>query len=270
MHKFFPILFFAVSLLSFTYSSRSAFPSGIGEGDSTTIASASLRSSIRRNFETSVVNLYKSMDLKLYGLSEKVFRMGLIGYYNLRIAGELNGKNLVTIIDFTKPSTDKRFYVLDLDQERLIYHSYVAHGRNTGGNIANSFSNKVNSNQSSLGFYVTGETYFGSKGYSLRLHGQDAGYNSNIFRRAVVIHAANYVSESWIQKYGRLGRSFGCPALPADISREVINTIRNRTAIFAYYSDRDYLETSRHLNTDQLIDALAKGADLDISGQAAE
>src|SRR5690606_13191854 len=114
---------------------------------------------------------------------------------------------------------EKRFYTVDLKKKSLKFHSLVSHGKNTGQNMATSFSNTVHSNQSSLGFYLTGETYVGSKGYSLRLDGLDGSYNDKMRERAVVMHEANYVSESWIRKYGRLGRSQGCPALPKEISR---------------------------------------------------
>jgi hypothetical protein len=114
----------------------------------------------------------------------------------------------------------------------------------------------VHSNQSSIGFYVTAETYIGSKGYSLKLDGTEKGYNDNMRERAVVMHEAEYVSENWIKIYGRLGRSQGCPALPKEISKEVINTIKNRTAIFAYFNDEVYLHASPYLNLETLLNRL--------------
>ena len=140
------------------------------------------------------------------------------------------------------------------------YHTYVAHGRNTGENVAKKFSNIPHSNQSSLGFYVTGETYVGSKGYSLRLDGMEKLFNDNIRSRAVVIHAAPYATESWIKKYGRLGRSQGCPALPPHLSREVIDTIKGKTAIFTYFPDEQYLETSEYLELEHLFEKLDQRA----------
>jgi hypothetical protein len=119
--------------------------------------------------------------------------------------------------------------------------------------MASKFSNRVNSNQSSLGFYVTGETYVGSKGFSLKLDGTEREYNSKMRERGVVIHEAEYVSEAWIKKYGRLGRSFGCPALPKELSKEVINVIKNRTVVFAYFNDETYLNTSSYLNVESLL-----------------
>jgi hypothetical protein len=203
--------------------------------------------------EDSLQQLYSIMNLKAYDLTYEVFRYGMIGYYNLQREGKLNDKNLLSIIDFTQPSSSKRFYVLDLNTLQVRYHSYVSHGRNTGENIAKSFSNAVHSNQSSMGFYVTAETYVGSKGYSLKLDGVETGYNDNMRNRAVVMHEADYVSEYWIKQYGRLGRSQGCPALPKEIAHQVIDVIKNHTAIFAYFNDAAYINTSAYLNPTPLF-----------------
>lgn len=206
----------------------------------------------RITFDDSIRTLYNAIGLEQYGLQYNVFRLGMIGYYNLRHEGKLNDQQLISIIDFSKASTEKRFYTIDLGGRQVKYHSYVSHGRNTGDNFAEKFSNIPHSNQSSLGFYVTGETYVGSKGYSLRLDGVEKVYNGNMRKRAVVMHDAAYVSKTWIERYGRLGRSQGCPALPREIAREVIDTIKNKTAIFAYYNDEAYLQASAYLNLDNL------------------
>ena len=210
----------------------------------------------RVNFEDSLRQLYNRIGLSSYNLDYQVFRLGMVGYYSLEKEGALNKKGLITIIDFGRPSTEKRFYTIDLKNKKLKYHTYVAHGRNTGANMASAFSNTPHSNQSSLGFYVTGETYVGSKGYSLRLDGKEKSFNDKIRSRAVVIHAADYATESWIRRYGRLGRSQGCPALPPHLSREVIDHIKDRTAIFTYYPDENYLKASRYLKVEDLFDKL--------------
>lgn len=207
----------------------------------------------RGNFEDSIRSLFHSVGLADVGMAYDVFRYGMIGFYSLKQSGKLSDSNIVSFIDFTKPSTERRFYTVDLDSRTVKFHSLVSHGRNTGENIATSFSNRPHSNQSSLGFYVTGETYVGSKGYSLRLDGVDDRYNSNMRNRAVVMHDADYVSETWVKKYGRLGRSQGCPALPKEISRKVIDTIKDKTVIFAYFNDPGYLKSSAHLNLDKLF-----------------
>lgn len=205
------------------------------------------------SLEDSLQHMYDAIGLEKYDLSYEVFRYGMIGYCSLRQQGKLSNKELLSIIDFTKSSTKKRFYTIDLDKKLVKYYTYVSHGRNTGEDQAKSFSNTVHSNQSSLGFYVTGETYVGSKGYSLKLDGIEKGFNDKLRERAVVIHPAEYVSEYWIKKYGRLGRSQGCPALPVAIAKEVIETIKNHTAIFAYYNDQVYLRTSPFLDLNALL-----------------
>lgn len=207
----------------------------------------------RLQFEDSLVHLYNAMNLSNYGLAFDAFRYGMIGYGTLQQQGRLSDKKLLTIIDFTKPSTAKRFYTLDLSTLQVVYHTYVSHGKNSGENKATSFSNVVHSNQSSMGFFATAETYVGGKGFSLKLDGLEKGYNDNARERAVVIHEAEYVSESWIKKYGRLGRSQGCPALPKALSKEIIQTIKNNTLIFAYYNDATYLQSSAYLNPAPLI-----------------
>jgi len=207
----------------------------------------------RIQFEDSLVHLYNAMNLSDYDVNYAAFRYGMIGYNTLQQQGKLGDKQLLTIIDFTKPSTEKRFYTLDLKTHRVTYCTYVSHGKNSGENKATNFSNVVHSNQSSLGFYTTAETYVGSKGYSLKLDGLEKGYNDNARERAVVIHAAEYVSESWIKKYGRLGRSQGCPALPLGLSKKIIETIKHNTLIFAYFDDAQYLQSSSYLNPDAVI-----------------
>ena len=214
----------------------------------------------RLQFEDSLVYLYNAMNLSDYGLAFDAFRYGMIGYGTLQQQGRLSDKKLLTIIDFTKPSTEKRFYTLDLSALRVTYHTYVSHGKNSGENKATTFSNVVHSNQSSMGFFATAETYIGGKGFSLKLDGLEKGYNDKARERAVVIHEAEYVSESWIKKYGRLGRSQGCPALPKELSKEIIQTIKNNTLIFAYYNDLAYLQSSQYLNPAPLISSLSASA----------
>lgn len=203
--------------------------------------------------EDSLQHLYEAIGLKSYNLPYSAFRYGMIGYFNLKQEGKLGNQKIISIIDFSKPSSEKRFYTIDLERLQVKFHEYVAHGKNTGWNTAESFSNIVHSNASSLGFYVTAETYVGSKGYSLKLDGQDKGYNDNMRARAVVMHEADYVSEAWIRKYGRLGRSQGCPALPKEISKKVIDTIKHHTLIFAYANNEAFLNASSHLKPENII-----------------
>ncbi len=157
---------------------------------------------------------------------------------------EYGNEDIVTIIDFSKPSTEKRLFILDLKKQQILYHTFVAHGKNTGANMATKFSNNKGSNQSSLGLYRTGESYQGKHGYSLRLDGLEKGFNDNARSRAVVMHSASYVSESFIKRHGRLGRSWGCPAVPVEFSEEIIDLIKGGSCLYIYADDISYLENS--------------------------
>lgn len=220
-------------------------------------ATQALKNLNPQTFVDSLHHLYDAIDLQKYELPFEAFRYGMTGYFTLLREGKLNDKGLLTIIDFTKSSNLKRFYTIDLVNLQVKFYTYVSHGRNTGEEMAKSFSNRAQSNQSSLGFYVTAETYVGSKGYSLKLDGLEKGYNDNLRERAVVMHNADYVSETWIKKYGRLGRSQGCPALSKEIGKKVIDTIKNGTAIFAYYNDTEYLASSAYVNQNNLFELTA-------------
>lgn len=174
----------------------------------------------------------------------EMFDRGIKGYTALRDSKQISEKEILTLIDFSKSSTEKRLWVIDLKTKTVLHHTLVAHGRNSGEEYASKFSNIPNSNQSSLGFYVTGATYIGKHGKSLILHGVEKGINDKAQERAIVMHAADYVSEGFIKKVGRLGRSFGCPAIPTEIHKEMISTLANGTCLFIYYPDTSYLKIS--------------------------
>jgi hypothetical protein len=157
---------------------------------------------------------------------------------------EYGNEDIVTIIDFSLPSTEKRLFILDLRNQQILYHTFVAHGKNTGVNMATKFSNNKGSNQSSLGLYRTGESYQGKHGYSLRLDGLENGFNDNARSRAVVMHSASYVSESFIKRHGRLGRSWGCPAVPVEFSKDIIDLIKGGSCLYIYADDINYMEHS--------------------------
>jgi len=178
-------------------------------------------------------------------LSFDAFRLAMIGMGKIE---EIKNKKIITIIDFSKLSTQERFFVVDLQNRRVLYKSLVAHGKNSGENMANSYSNDSESLKSSLGFFLTAETYSGKHGYSLKLDGLEPGINDNARQRAIVIHGAGYVSESYAKQNGRLGRSWGCPALPIDSSKEIIDQISEGSCLFIYGDDREYLKASRILN----------------------
>ncbi len=162
-------------------------------------------------------------------------------------------KEVLTLIDFTKPSTDERFYVIDLQARKMLFETHVAHGQNSGENYAVSFSNRPDSHQSSLGFYLTEKSYVGRNGYSLVLDGLEKGINDNARSRAVVVHGAAYAEPSVAASQGRLGRSWGCPALPASVNREVIDIIRDGSVLFIYAADNDYLAKSSFLSSSDTV-----------------
>ncbi|KLV07048.1 peptidase [Photobacterium aquae] len=173
-------------------------------------------------------DVYKKANLK--GVIDfKVFNEGYQAYYNT----PKRKKQLLTIIDYSKPSTQKRFYVIDLKRNKLVYNTYVSHGVNSGGKTSTRFSNIVNSRQTSLGTFLTDSTYYGGNGYSLRLDGMTPGINDNARRRYIVVHGADYANESFIRRNGYLGRSWGCPALPTKLARQIIDTIKGGSVIYA-------------------------------------
>lgn len=204
--------------------------------------------------ELNIKELYNELNAAQYDLSFTAFRYAYIGYQTMKKQHRLNNKELFSIIDFTKDCNSKRFYTIDLEKMKIVYYTYVAHGKKSGERMATSFSDAVESNKSSIGFYITGSTYNGGNGYSLILHGDEKGYNSNLAKRSVVVHTADYANEDYIARNGRMGRSLGCPALPENIYKQVIETIKEKTMIFAYYNDAKYLKTSKYLNVLKLIE----------------
>ncbi len=185
------------------------------------------------------------MDMQLSDrVSYPAFEQALSGYTKIA-----HRKNIMTMIDFTKPSTEERLFVLDMDQRCLLYSSVVSHGRNSGTNYAVSFSNETGSYKSSLGFYVTENTYTGKNGYSLILDGLEKGFNDRAKERAIVIHGAPYSNPSVIANTGRLGRSQGCPALPQAVSVQIIDAIKGGSVLYIYADDPEYARESAFLRT---------------------
>lgn len=195
--------------------------------------------------------VYESLDLSnaKTPLKKEVFTTAFIGFRNLAYAGRNPNPHLLTICDFTLSSNVPRLWVIDLDRKKLLYNTLVAHGQGTGEEYATKFSNIENSHQSSLGFYITADTYIGRNGYSLRLYGMDEGYNHNALQRAIVIHGADYVSEEFIKANKRLGRSWGCPALPQELNRPIIDRIKEGSVLYIHHNQANYLASSHWLNT---------------------
>jgi hypothetical protein len=178
------------------------------------------------------------------GLRGEVLRLALGATRCAAEKGLVKRDNLLTVIDYSIPSTEPRLFTFDLISKKLVFRELVAHGKNSGGNVPEFFSNAHGSLATSLGLFVTGDTYVGSNGYSLRLRGLEKGVNDQAMERAVVMHGAPYVSRAAIKALGRLGRSWGCPAVRKDIARKMIDTLRGGSPIFAYYPDRQWLADS--------------------------
>ena len=189
--------------------------------------------------------IYQSLDNR--NLSFETFSYAYLGYWQLSSEEALKKKNILTIIDFNKSSTEKRLFIIDLKKQKIIHESLVAHGKNSGWDIPKSFSNVVNSKKSSLGFFLTAETYTGKHGLSLKLDGLEKDINDNARKRHIVIHSADYVSNHFINKVGRLGRSFGCPSLPSENYSKIIDLIKNKSLIFIYSNQKEYLSKSEYL-----------------------
>lgn len=191
--------------------------------------------------------LYDSLNLDRLGLSREALNYAYKGQQELAREGKLDNPNVLTVIDFTQPSDSKRMYILDVKNFRVLLNTYVAHGKNSGLSYANRFSNNPRSLQSSLGFYITKNIYFGKHGLSLKLSGQERGYNDNAEERAVVVHGANYIGEQHLSA-PYMGRSFGCPAVPLRQAPKVIDLIKDGTCLFIYHPSKSYLHGSRILN----------------------
>ncbi len=194
------------------------------------------------------LNLYDSLRLGSLGLGRQVFDYAIKGLNFMKEMGTLGNEQIISIVDFSKPSSEKRLFIIDLKNYKVLFNTYVAHGMQSGKEFANQFSNRPESNKSSLGFYETMETYVGGNGYSLRLQGIEQGINDNANRRAIVMHGAGYVDENLIHSQGYIGRSWGCPAVPPRLSKPIIDIIKNGTCLFIYSPEINYLSHSKILN----------------------
>lgn len=196
---------------------------------------------------TALLSMYQQLSLDSLGLSHEAFTAAISGFDKLRQRGTIIQDNVLTIIDFTLSSKQKRMFIIDLISGKLLFQTYVAHGLNSGKEYANRFSNIPSSLQSSLGFFETTQTYIGKHGYSLQLNGLEKGLNDNADKRAIVVHGAPYVSEGFIRQQGFLGRSWGCPAIPEKYAKSIIDQIKEGSCLFIYANDRHYLNKSKLL-----------------------
>lgn len=191
---------------------------------------------------------YETIDFTGYNKPSKhAYINAISGFLELKKSGQVK-KDILTIIDFSLSSNEKRLWIIDFKKDEVIYNNYVAHGRNSGNEFAKVFSNKPQSYMSSLGFYITANTYHGKHGLSLRLKGMEKGINDNALKRAIVMHSADYASPNFIKKYGRLGRSYGCPSIPREKDYpKVIKTLAEGSCLFIYHHNEDYMLKSRLL-----------------------
>lgn len=194
-------------------------------------------------------DIYDIVNLAETGLNRDIFTLAIKGLKNLDSNGKLHNPDIVTIADYSQSSNNKRLYVIDLKNKKLLFNTFVAHGRNTGDEYARNFSNDEGSFKSSLGFYITENPIIGSHtGFALTINGVEKGFNDHAIKRAIIIHAAEYATENFIKKYGRLGRSYGCPALPPDMNKPIIETIKGGSCLFIYNPDKTYISGSTLLN----------------------
>lgn len=228
---------------SFTPAYTTVYPVTAHHSDTTSLDENNTEHPTAFSFRNSM-EIYDSLHLEDRGLSRMVFRTAMKGMEKLQKSGRLR-ENVISIIDFSQPSTSKRLYVIDLDNYELLCNTWVAHGMRSGKTMAQVFSNKPSSNKSSLGFYITGDAYEGSNGYSLKLEGMEKGINDYAFRRAIVLHGADYVSEQFIASQGYIGRSKGCPAVPIEVCQPLIDEIKGGTCLFIYHPTSTYRVKSR-------------------------
>lgn len=250
-----PIIVLLISLVSF----NKANAAGFGFFNAAAIEVDEVLSSItpfsyfpmegeEEDFYEKNLTVFDELDLASKGLEFDAYDYAIRGLDRLMEEGVIVRPEVISIADFSQPSTKKRLYVIDLENKEILFNTYVSHGRNSGKVKAEKFSNRMSSFQSSIGFYTTSETYRGSHGYSLRLDGLDKGFNDNARNRAIVIHGADYVNEKLIGSQGYIGRSLGCPAVSMDIHKALINTIKEGTLFFAYHPSENYLRRSVVLN----------------------
>jgi len=203
-----------------------------------------LTSSVFANNNSNLADKFAS---ETQNLKPQVVQLALNAEDNVAKKGLVSNKQYVTVIDYSLPSTSKRLWVLDLKNQKVVYNTYVAHGKNSGDNYATKFSDNPRSLETSIGVYVTKDTYEGHNGNSLVLSGLDKGFNDNAEARSIVMHPAAYVNEDMAQSHGRMGRSWGCPALNPQIAQPIINTIKGGSVILAYYPDQNWLKHSQYL-----------------------
>ncbi len=248
MRKYFWWLFCALFVaFSATFISWSSASSVANTAKTVKNSTNSASVSLEELYGKYINDIFATAQLAQTGMDAAVFHKAVTGYFNLKASHKLpTNSNIITVVDFSKSSREKRMWIIDMAAKKLLLNTWVSHGQGSGNDMATAFSNNANSHQSSLGFYVTNEVYVGKHGRSLRLDGMDAGFNSNARERAIVVHAADYVCQNTINQLGRLGRSHGCPAVSPEVATNVINTIKGGNMLFITGNDKLY--ASKYLN----------------------
>lgn len=237
------VAFAFISLQSFAGDKKPAMP------DEKNFPSLFSNSSNSPALKRTADSIYDLISLGEYGLERDVFFKAYKGYQYLENRGLLTNTNLLTICDYSQSSNNKRLYVIDLVNSRLLFNTYVSHGKNSGNEFATSFSNFDNSNKSSLGFLVTGNTYNGKAGYCMRFNGMEAGINDHVKSRGIVLHGSHFVNENVMSERGTIGRSLGCPAVPYGLHFKIIDAIKKGSCFFINSPDEWYAHNSTILNS---------------------
>ncbi len=219
------------------------------------LKSESSRSEVQMDFSDYISLFYDKLGDKFEKPDFDVFKQAVTGFFVLKAINEVE-KNLLTIVDFSLSSNDERMWIVDLNEMKIVHKSLVSHGRNSGELYASQFSNTPSSYKSSLGFYLTSDIYYGKHGMSLLLDGLEQGINDKARERAIVMHSADYVSNDFIKRQGRLGRSLGCPAIPMVDHKKVITMLSGRSCLFIYYPDAVYHENTGMFVEDKALDGL--------------
>lgn len=246
---FLPLVAFCLSVSLAFVPSKKAGSKNIQGSNTALISNSSFTATSAKTSVDSLSNeLYDSLQLDKFGLTKAALEFAYRGHQVLEEKGVLSNPDILTVCDFSQSSLSKRMYIIDLKNYKLLLNTYVAHGRNSGLDYAEHFSNKPESLESSLGFYVTKNTYQGKHGLSLKLSGLERGFNDNAESRDVVVHGAPYIGDQRANS-AYMGRSFGCPAVPQKLAPIVINLIKNGTCLFIYHPNESYVENSSILNS---------------------
>jgi hypothetical protein len=248
MKKTFLLTFLIISLSLIFFSFANANKNAAPVNETVKVRSAVDSTAVMETTSSLSSRLYNEMNLEESGLSFEAVDYAVRGYQKLVDEGKVNKEQYLTIVDFSQHSRKKRFYILDMINRDLVWNTFVSHGKNSGFDKANRFSNRINSEQSSLGFYVTTHTYTGKHGLSLRLSGMEEGFNDNAEARGIVMHGAAYVNAGRVNS-AYMGRSQGCPALPETEYAKVINIIKNGYVLFIYHPTTNYIQNSPVLNS---------------------